>query len=83
MSEPKDFCPNCKELMDFVVTENGFLCPVCRHEFKPDDVLHHPETKNENTGCLRSFLIMLSVIIGIILLFLAFVYAECSHFINN
>lgn len=87
MSEPKGNCPNCKNEVEFVRKGSSLYCPVCWHTFEQTDIAAQTENRKEDLGSLtasavRVILMLLLVLAGIFLVFLAFVYAACSHMGN-
>lgn len=86
MSEPKGNCPTCKNEVDFVVKGSFLFCPNCGHKFEQSDIGAQTANGKENVGFLadltaaiRLIFIILLVLAGIFLVFLAFLYAACSH----
>jgi hypothetical protein len=86
MSNPKAYCPNCKDEVDCLVEKGSLYCPHCWNRSGQSDISPETENKKEEVGLaadllavLRVFFIAVLVVAGVFLVFLAFAYAACSH----
>ncbi|HTV42988.1 MAG TPA: zinc ribbon domain-containing protein [Candidatus Sulfotelmatobacter sp.] len=82
MSELKGYCPNCKS----AVKESALFCPNCGHTFEQASIGAQTENQDKSPGLMDHLLaavrvlgIILLVLAGMFLVFLAFLYAACSH----
>jgi hypothetical protein len=89
MNEPKRYCPNCKREVICLVERGSLYCPGCWNKFEQSETGVESGNKKEEPGLLadlaagvRATFIFLLVLLGIFLVFLAFVYAACSG-LNN
>jgi hypothetical protein len=76
MNDTKSFCRHCKKAVEFVPLENAVVCPDCGQRYELSEITQ--ATDSEGSGCLRSFVILLLILLAIGLVGLAFIYAACS-----
>jgi hypothetical protein len=77
MGETKSFCRKCKAQVDFIVRDEMLECPACGQQYAKSEIA--PGWKDEAKGCLKVFVVFILVLLGLVLLALAFLYAACSH----
>lgn len=81
MNDTKSFCRRCKKTVEFVTVENAVECTGCGQRYELSEITH--KSAPDGSGCLRSFIILLLILLAIILVGLAFIYAACSHGLGN
>jgi hypothetical protein len=82
MSEPKSFCRRCKTRVDFIVAGGLATCPGCGHVFEMSEIAH-PVVKTSDSDLLWTILTAVVIIVGMLLVGLAFAFAECAHQLRN
>ena len=86
MSNPKAYCPNCKNEVALVAEGSFLLCPNCRHKFEQSDIDSKTVETKEVVGLMADLVAVLRVLVifilalaGVFLVLLAFLFAACSQ----
>ena len=85
MNEAKRYCANCKREVIGLFERGSLYCPDCWNKLEQPETGAKSENRKENLSLrddffavLRVLSIFALVLVGIFLVFLAFVFAACS-----
>ena len=84
MSEFRAFCPNCGNEVNFEALDAAGHCQSCGRKFAFSEGVAQPKDAQgaSTKAILRTCLIAALILVAVILVLLAFVYAACSNFIR-